>query len=55
MSSDRHAKRDRRIVDSPTYRRIKWEINDRDYERIINTERSRYGLPPVVKQAAENR
>lgn len=52
--ADRPTKSDRRIVDSPTYRRIKGEINDRDYERIINTERSRYGLPPVTKQAADS-
>jgi hypothetical protein len=42
-----------RPTDSPAYRRLKNEISDREYERLVNEERRRHGLPEIQRQAAE--
>jgi hypothetical protein len=40
----------RRLVNSPTYRLLKGELDEREYRRILDAERVRYGLPPLLEQ-----
>lgn len=34
-------------VDGPTYRIVKGDITPRDYEKALNAERVRHGLPEI--------
>lgn len=46
---------DRSQVDSSTYRILKGEITQKEYEKIRNDQRVRHGLPPLERQAAAER
>lgn len=37
-------------VDSPTYLRITRRIDEREYQRRLNEERVRIGLPPIKRE-----
>jgi hypothetical protein len=46
--------RARPTIKSPTYKILKGEISRPEYDKLVNEERRRHGLPDIERQVAKS-